>query len=589
MTRDGGGPPAGLLVEAVHGMARPLFVLDRDWRFSYVNPAGARLLGRSVDQLQGRVVWAEFPEAVGGPFQAAYEQVAATSEPASFEAWFEPLAAWFQVDAFRTEAGIVVTYDDVTGRRRTEQARSEAIAAREAEAERAAQAAHRAELAGRHLMLLGDISQAMTSTLDTDRAAQRFAELVVPLLGDWCLVTVVEAGRRRDVGRAHRDPALVDAVHAYADLRVETNQTSAPVPTALREGRPVVLQQLTDAQVRRMTTPAARAALTPLRVSAAATFPLLARGELFGALTLVNAPERGPFTDAELRTAEIASRRAALALDNARLATAQGRIAERLQRSLLSAPVQPDNLQLAVRYRAATQDVAIGGDWYDAFLQPDGSTVLTIGDVMGHDLEAAAAMAQLKNLMRAIAYDRQEEPASVMRRVDLAVVGLDVSALATVLVARIEQDEDDRAAGLRRLRWASAGHPMPMLLQPDGKVVDLEAPVGPPLGIGWQGPRTDGIATIPPGSTLLLFTDGLFEGRTGDLDEGRARLAAAVADLAGEPLERLCDGLLAAQLVDGAEDDVALLAVRAHPGDAPRPTDAGPRSVPAGRPWPEGA
>src|SRR3954470_6248025 len=494
VTRDGTAPSADLLLQAVHGMARPLFVLDRDWRFRYINPAGARLLGRSVEQLAGRGVWEEFPAAVGGPFQVAYERVAATGQPASFEAWFEPLGTWFQVDAFKTGTGLVVTYDDVTERRRIEQARVDAVAAREEEAERAAQAAHEAALAGRHLMLLGDISQAMTSTLDPDLAVQRFADLVVPLLGDWCLVTVVEEGRRRDVGRAHRDPGLVAALHRYADLRVDSNQSTAPVPTALREGRPVVIQHITEGQVVEMTTPQARVALAPLRIHSVATFPLLARGELFGAFTLVNDPDRGPFTDAELRTAEIASRRAALALDNARLATAQGRIAERLQRSLLTAPVQPDNLELAVRYRAATQDISIGGDWYDAFLQPDGSTVLTIGDVMGHDLEAAAAMAQLKNLVRAIAYDRQEEPASVMRRVDLAVVGLDVPTLATALVARIEQDDDDRSAGLRRVRWASAGHPMPMLLQPDGKVVDLEGPVGPPLGIGWSGARTDGVA-----------------------------------------------------------------------------------------------
>jgi serine phosphatase RsbU (regulator of sigma subunit) len=237
-----------------------------------------------------------------------------------------------------------------------------------------------------------------------------------------------------------------------------------------------------------------------------------------------------------------------------------------------------------VRYRPAVQDVSIGGDWYDAFLQPDGSTVLVIGDVMGHDLEAAAVMGQLKTLVRAIAYDRQDAPADLVRRVDLAVVGLGLATLATALVARVEQDDDDRVAGLRRVRWASAGHPMPMLLQADGKVVDLDGPVGPPLGIGWAGGRADGLAVVPAGSTLLLFTDGLFERRTGDLDQGRERLRAAVHDLAAEPLEELCDGLLAALLADGAEDDVALLAVRAHPVEADRPAVAGPRAVPLERP-----
>jgi len=573
MTTAGEAARADLLVHAVEGMARPLFVLDGAWRFGYVNPAGAAVLGRTVDTMVGRVIWDEFPEAVATPFEVNYRQVSATGVPASFEAWFEPLQMWFQVDAFRTGAGLVVTYDDVTSRHRVEEAREELVAAREREAERAAAAAAAAELAGRHLMLLGDISQAMTSTLDSDEAVQRFAQLVVPQLGDWCLVSVLENGRRRDVGRAHRDPVLAEAMHRYADLRARTNQASAPVPTALREGRPVVILDLQPEQVAAMTTAAAREALEPLAPSSVATFPLLARGELFGAVTLVTGRDRGTFTDAELRTADIACRRAALALDNARLAAAQGQVAERLQRSLLSAPVQPDRLELAVRYRPATEDVAIGGDWYDAFLQPDGATVLVIGDVMGHDLEAAAAMAQLKTLVRAIAYDRQDEPAEVVRRVDRAVVGLDVATLATALVARIEQDEADRAIGLRRLRWATAGHPVPLLLLADGEVVDLEAPVGPPLGIGWVGQRSDGVAELPAGSTLLLFTDGLFERRVGDLDQGRERLRAAVRDLAGESLDALCDGLLATLLDDGFEDDVALLAVRTHRQPAEPPAE----------------
>jgi len=570
MTQDGGAAPTDVLLQAVEGMARPLFVLDEEWRFSYMNPAGAALLGENVDALVGVVIWDRYPEAVDSPFEENYRRVAETGVPASFEAWFGPLGSWFQVDTFRTDGGLVVTFDDVTARREGERLREEAIAAREE--------------AGRHLMLLGDISQAMTSTLDGDEAVQRFAQLVVPQLADWCLVSVVENGIRRDVGRAHRDPAMVEAMHAYADLRAATNRPTAPVPTALREGRPVVIQDITPDQVVAMTTPAAREALAPLRPGSVATFPFIARGELFGAFTLVTGPDRGPFTETELRTADIASRRAALALDNARLATAQTRVAERLQRSLLSPPVQPDNLELAVRYRPAVRDVSIGGDWYDAFLQPDGGTVLVIGDVMGHDLEAAVVMGQLKTLVRAIAYDRQDAPADLMRRVDLAVVGLDVATLATALVARVEQDEGDRAAGLRRVRWASAGHPMPMVLQADGKVLDLEGPVGPPLGIGWGGDRADGIAVLPPDSTLLLFTDGLFERRTGDLDSGRERLRAVVAELADEPLEQLCDVLLATLLDDGAEDDVALLAVRSHPVDGDRPTTIAPRSVPPSRP-----
>jgi serine phosphatase RsbU (regulator of sigma subunit) len=228
--------------------------------------------------------------------------------------------------------------------------------------------------------------------------------------------------------------------------------------------------------------------------------------------------------------------------------------------------------------------VSIGGDWYDAFLQPDGATVLVIGDVMGHDIEAAAAMGQVKTLVRGIAYDRLEEPAEVLRRVDHALVGLGVPAMATALVCRVEQDEADRASGLRRLRWSTAGHPDPMLLLDDGRVVDLTAPVGPPLGIGWLGVRRDGVSPLPSRSTLLLFTDGLFERRGVPLDEGRAQVREILRRTGDIPLDALCDRLLAEMLGDGVEDDVAVLAVRAHPVDEPRPVEAGPESlVPAGR------
>ena len=228
MTRDDAAPPPGdLLLQAVEGMERPLFVLDDDWRFRYINPAGARVLGPDRrGARRPRRSGTEFPEAVGSPFEELYRRVRddrgsrAAPRPGSARC-----GKWFRADAFRTDAGLVVTYDDVTERRRTEDERAAAVAAREARPPRRPRGRRaEAEEAGRHLMLLGDINLAMTSTLDADEAVQRFADLVVPLLADWCLVSVVDPdGTRRDVGRAHRDPALVEAMHRYADLRVATN------------------------------------------------------------------------------------------------------------------------------------------------------------------------------------------------------------------------------------------------------------------------------------------------------------------------------------------------------------------------------
>ncbi len=580
--------PGELLLQAVEGMQRPMFVLDEHWRFRYVNPAGAAVLDRTVEDLIDRDIWAEFPEAVGTLFWDLYHEVRRTGGTGATEDWYGPLGKWFRADAFLTEAGLVVTYDDVTEQRRIADERAAAVDAREEAAAAAAAAAREAELAGRHLMLLGDLNLAMTSTPDADEAVQRFAELVVPQLADWCIVTVLDAdGERRDVGRAHADPAMLPHVHRYADLRVATNDASAPVPALLRNPQPVVLPEITDEIIRAMVpVEAAREALAPIRPTAAAAFPLVARGEVFGVVTLVNGQGRGPHTGVELRTAEIAARRAALALDNARLAAAQQQVAERLQTALLSPPVQPDGLQLAVRYRPATQGIAIGGEWYDAFLQPDGDTVLVIGDVMGHDIEAAAAMGQVKNLVRGIGYDRVDAPAALLRRVDHALVGLAVPAMATALVARVESGVDAEGRPARRLRWATAGHPDPLLLLDDGTVIDLQVPIGPPVGIGWLGPRSDAVSPLPDGSTLLLFTDGLFERRGVLLDEGRDLVRDLLSRSAALPLDALCDRLLAEMLGPDVEDDVAVLAVRVHPLSVERPPEAGPTVLPAALPYP---
>ena len=190
-----------------------------------------RCWASAVDDVVGRVIWEKYPETVDSPFEGHYRRVAATGQPASFEAWFDPLRIWFQVDAFQTDGGLVVTYDDVTERHRTEDERAAAVATREAAVEAAERAAAEAEESGRHLMLLGDINLAMTSTLDTDEAVQRFADLVVPLLADWCLVSVVDPDGTRATSAARTaTPAMVEAMHRYADSRVATNRRPRRCP-----------------------------------------------------------------------------------------------------------------------------------------------------------------------------------------------------------------------------------------------------------------------------------------------------------------------------------------------------------------------
>jgi serine phosphatase RsbU (regulator of sigma subunit) len=274
--------------------------------------------------------------------------------------------------------------------------------------------------------------------------------------------------------------------------------------------------------------------------------------------------------------------RVGMALDNARLFTQQRQLAEGLQRSLLTAPPEPDHMQVAVRYAPAAEAAQVGGDWYDAFLQLDGATVLVIGDVVGHDTAAAAAMGQLRSLLRGIAAHTGEGPADVLRGVDRAMATLQVDTTASVIVARVEQSADEKERGLTHVRWSNAGHPPPMAINPDGTVVVLagvEADLL--LGIDHAAERIESSISLDRGSTVLLYTDGLVERRGQSLDEGLARLRQTLTEVADLELDALCDAVLARLLPDHPEDDVALVAVRLHRQDQPRPPEAGPQVVPA--------
>jgi two-component system, chemotaxis family, sensor kinase Cph1 len=234
------------------------------------------------------------------------------------------------------------------------------------------------------------------------------------------------------------------------------------------------------------------------------------------------------------------------------------RAAETLQRSLLTDPPQPPRLEVAVRYVPATREARVGGDWYDVFQQPDGSTVVVIGDVVGHDIEAAADMGQLRGLLRGIAFDDGAGPAAVLGRLDAAIAGLGMGTMATVLVGRLTPEP-----GGTRLRWASAGHLPPLVAGPDGaaRTLTAERP-GLLLGVRRGAARPESEVLLVPGSTLLLYTDGLVERRDQLFDDGVARLRGELSALRDRPLGEVCAELVDRLLPEGAEDDVALVAVR---------------------------
>jgi serine phosphatase RsbU (regulator of sigma subunit) len=281
-----------------------------------------------------------------------------------------------------------------------------------------------------------------------------------------------------------------------------------------------------------------------------------------GLLTLGNTAERGPLTAEQLATAGAVAERAGLVLANARLYRQQRDLAGGLQRSLLTPPPQSDAVRIAVRYVPAGEAASVGGDWYDAFSQPDGAMALAIGDVVGHDAQAAASMGQIRSTVRTIGAESSDGPADLLARVDRVLATLQAGILATTVVARLEPAG---AGGSARLRWSNAGHPPPVTISADGEVRLHDA--GRPdllLGVAPGTPRREQQVTLDRGTVLVLYTDGLIERRDQDLDQGLDRLQRALADLAGRDLEELCDELLARMLPADPEDDVAVIAVRLH-------------------------
>ncbi|MGV9943578.1 PP2C family protein-serine/threonine phosphatase [Streptomyces sp. NPDC003401] len=411
------------------------------------------------------------------------------------------------------------------------------------------------------LTLLAETTTAMTSTLDSYAAVQRVCRILVPQLADWCVVDLLDDdGRPRRVSVVHRDPGLLPVGGLTGLLPNVPENPVGPLSRALIGAGPLLVTTADIPSPDKAADPLHACQLElfhQLGTCTAVVAPVRARRQVLGALTIGRSADRAPFTDDDLAMVEDLTHRIALGVDNARLHRETQHIAERLQRSLLPALPGTGPLQMAARYAPAAVTAEVGGDWYDSFPLPNGSTTMIMGDVTGHDLRAAITMSQLRNMLRGIGCDRQEPPGQILRRLDLAHQSLYPHATATCVYALLDQDD----GGGWTLTYSSAGHPPPLLVTHEGDTRYLKGGRGLLLGVDPDLPRAHAIETLPARSIVLMYTDGLIERRGEDLTHGMTRLRQHAAALAREDLDTFCDELLAGMATDHT-DDIALLVAR---------------------------
>ncbi|MFD9445571.1 PP2C family protein-serine/threonine phosphatase [Streptomyces sp. NPDC060006] len=451
----------------------------------------------------------------------------------------EGLVRFHREELHQTNQGVLALHAEVQAAARVQQ---DLLAAEQA-------ARSEAENARGLLTFLADASAAVSASLDHEDILRRLPELLVPAYAAHVDVWLFDDETKRN---AQRPAAAVVAARSGRPQHAAAHPSALPgiddlPPSALAPGRPLL------------------------------SIPLTTHRTL-GVLTLT-AP--GPRFDADtcIMLIELA-RRIATALDHARRYEQHRDTAEALQRAQLTDLPTAEGLGLSARYLPATRGLNIGGDWYDAFRQPDGSLIAVIGDVTGHGLRAAIMMGQLRTALRAYAMEG-DTPGQILTRLHRLLRHQQPDLYATAVVARFRPGDPT-------VVWAAAGHPPPVLRMPDSTVHILDTKPGIMLGVPAAHNYDDHALRLPPGSTLALYTDGLVERRSEGIDPGIGRLAQALGALSTTQLEQDLDGcadsLLTPLLHDSErDDDICLLLCHSTPplgpADAVRQPQRPSRSV----------
>lgn len=537
-------------------------------------------VGKSLDEIAGSYVFDVFPNS---PTNAGNDQHAdllglmtsaiASRAPVTVEAFRYdiPVGAGFEVRWWNVIESPVLVDGEVTHLLHYTEDVTALVRARadltRAERERKTSAERTARLAEVALALTGAETVADLERIVVTRGlavlgADGGGVLTRDPSGDFRLsLSEGLSGELREAMEQRDEPTeLAHALVPYDD----------PMPggTAARTGRSVILP---NREAGLTFNPDMAEVYDAIRREAWACLPLNVKDQTIGAIA-VGWAEPQEFTDADIELMEGFAAQCATALD--RLEKAEElrhssrrfqELAESLQSAMLTEPTADADLQVAVRYRSADDLARVGGDWYDSFLQPDGATTVVIGDVSGHDEAAAAKMGQIRGLLRALAYDAADRPhgdspATVLTRFEHVAQGLGVDELSTAILARVDPPEP--GAPGRTLRWSNAGNPPPVVLTADGTCTLLDEKSDLLLGVDPATRRTDHELVLGPGTTLLLYTDGLIERRGSSIDVGLDDLCAALSTLADHDLDDLCDCVLERLSAHTGEDDIALVAVR---------------------------
>jgi serine phosphatase RsbU (regulator of sigma subunit) len=401
-------------------------------------------------------------------------------------------------------------------------------------------------------------SDTLMSSLDYEETLRNVAWLAVPEIADWCAVELVdERGARQQIVVAHRDPAKLELAERLRQFGPQRLSPDRGVGRVLRTGVSELYQHIPDeVLVQAAVSDEHLSLLRSVGFRSVVLTPLKARGRAFGVMTLVNAESMRRFDDEDREFAEQVAARAAIAVENARLATDRRHTASTLQRSLLPDVVPAiDGWNVSTLYRAAqpTAEVEVGGDFYDFYRGADGWIVL-LGDVTGKGVEAATLTSLVRHGARFLSRYEQS-PSRILSGLNDALREQPGLWLCTALCLRLHPE----AAVI-----ASAGHPPALVVRDDGRVREIGA-IGPILGAWSDEASPERSVSIAPDETLFVYTDGVIDAQGEGERFGTARLKRLLRRHAGRAPDELLAALQAELegFQDGPQaDDTAALALR---------------------------